>query len=142
MVGLLEISPSFKTVEIQNKSIEVSGVSARGIAYLMGRFPEVKALFAQKSVDVSPERLVELVPDAIAAVIACGVGKVGDAETEKVAEGLPAGDQLELLAAILEVTMPRGAGPFVERLTGLAAAVNGGVSGTAPASISQPESKS
>jgi hypothetical protein len=134
MVGLLDISPSSKTVTVQGTSVPVSGVSVRGLAYLLGRFPEVRALFMEKTPEFTAERLTELVPDAIAAIIACGTGNPGNPDAERIAESLAAGDQLELLSAILEQTMPNGAGPFVEKLTALAASVGGGGSGKVPAS--------
>jgi hypothetical protein len=143
MVGLLDIAPLSKTVKIQNAEIKVTGVSARGIAFLIGRFPEVKALFAEKSEPITPERLMQLAPEALAAVLACGCGYVegeGAKKAEEVISNLSAGDQLELLSAVLELTMPQGAGPFVEKLTAMVAAVGGGGSGKAPVSKSQPES--
>lgn len=140
MVGLLDIAPITRRVSVNGQDIEVRGLSAKGIAYLIGRFPEVRALFdGRAQVDFTPERLLELVPDAIAAIIASSAGEIGNKDAEAVAEGLPAQTQLELLSAIIDLTLPQGAGPFVASLEKLM----GGLadSGKAPRMKSQPQSK-
>ena len=120
MPGLLDIAQSTKKVAIAGGEVPVYGVSAKGIAYLFERFPVIRELLTGKSADLSPATLTKLVPDAIAAIIAAGTGSPGDAATEEVAERLPAADQVALLEEILKLTMPQGAGPFVEKLMGLA----------------------
>jgi hypothetical protein len=119
MVGLLDIAPSSATVEIRGAHVSVPGVSAAGIAYLINRFPEIRAMFEQKGFDRAAADLFTLVPNAIAAILACGTGAVGDPEAEKVAASLTASDQLKLMEAILAVTMPGGARPFVERMNAI-----------------------
>ncbi len=119
MVGLLDIAPAAETVTVRGQALAVQGVSARGVAVLLGRFPELRALLAQQHQDITPERLVAMIPDAIAAIIAAGTGSPGDAGAEAVADGLPIDDQVNLLEAILRLTLPKGIGPFVERLAGL-----------------------
>ena len=44
MVGLIEISPRTETVDVQGASVAVHGVSAKGVANLLGRFPELRML--------------------------------------------------------------------------------------------------
>lgn len=119
MVGLLDIAPSSTTVTIRGKAVAVPGVSAHGIAYLAKRFPEVRDLFDGKGIPADADSLFTLVPDAIAAIIACGTGHVGSPEAEQVAAGLTASEQLDALETIMDVTMPGGVGPFVERLSGI-----------------------
>lgn len=132
MSSLLDIAPQTATVEVQGKQIEVFGVSARGIAYLASKYPEIKKVLAGKKFEgLQPERIVTLVPDAIASIIAAGCGMPGNEEAEKVADKLSTGDQVKLLTEIIRLTMPDGVGPFVERLQALTSVAQ---SGAAPVS--------
>lgn len=99
--------------------MHVTGVSATGIAVLLDRFPEVRALLTGKAVDLSPEDIMSKVPMAIDAILAAGTGNPGDPAAEAVASKLPAGDQLALMQKIIKVTMPKGVGPFVDALTAI-----------------------
>lgn len=121
MVGLLDIAPSTQTIRVAGAEIAVYGVSAKGVASLFHRFPALRKAFAGKdmSADFTAEKLVELVPEAIAAIIAAGCGHPGDPEAEKVAERLPVAEQAEALEVILKLTMPQGVGPFVDRINRL-----------------------
>lgn len=101
------------------------GVSARGVALLLQSFPDLRKLMSGK--EVSVDDLMAVAPDALAAIIAAGTGKPGDAETIAAADRLPVDVQADFLAAIVELTMPKGLGPFVEKLAGL-----GNVLGAAP----------
>ncbi|WP_027521761.1 hypothetical protein [Bradyrhizobium sp. Ec3.3] len=116
MPGLLDVAPSFVTHPINGTAVTVTGVSAAGFAVLLDRFPEIRKLLTGNAVDIAPEELIAKVPTAIDAILAAGTGNPGDLAAEAVAHNLPAGDQLELLKKIVEVTMPKGAGPFVEAL--------------------------
>lgn len=116
MVGLLDIAPSTRTVRVEGNDVAVYGVSAQGIAYLLQRFPALREMIGKGSMP-SPEQIVEMVPDAIAAVIAAGTGYPNNTEAEAVAAKLSADTQLDLLKTIIELTMPKGVGPFVEKLT-------------------------
>lgn len=114
MVGLLDIAPLTQTVKIRDQPIEVTGVSAKGVAQLLLRFPELRALISGR--DVGLDQLLELGGDIVAAVIAAGCGQAGDREAEAAAGRLGLDDQAELLAAIMTLTMPQGIGPFVDKL--------------------------
>lgn len=113
MVGLIDIAPATEQVA----GVTVYGVSARGIAHLLATFPELRKLMS--GVAVEAEALIALAPDAVAAIIAAGVGKPGDADTEALADRLPVDAQADFLGTILRLTMPKGVGPFVEKLTAL-----------------------
>ena len=128
MASLLDIAPASKEVH----GVSVYGVSARGIAHLLGSFPELRKLMSGMEVDA--ESLMAVAPDAIAAIIAAGVGKPGDAEYTAAADRLPVDIQADLLSAILSITMPQGVGPFVEKLASL-----GGVLGAQ--SVEAPATK-
>ena len=51
MVGLIDIAPSVETVDVQGTSVAVHGVSAKGVAHLLGRFPELRKLMTGQEVD-------------------------------------------------------------------------------------------
>ncbi|RUV75927.1 MAG: hypothetical protein EOR30_17040 [Mesorhizobium sp.] len=121
MVGLLDIAPLTERVPVGNATVEVFGVSAKGVVSLLARFPEVRMLMVGK--DVGIDKLMEMGGDAIAAIIAAGIGFPGDEEQEKAAGRLSVEAQADLLTAILKVTLPNGIGPFVEKLTALGATV-------------------
>ncbi|WP_291207084.1 hypothetical protein [Hyphomonas sp.] len=117
MVGLIDIAPLTKTVTIRDVAVEVSGVSARGIAQLLARFPELRALVTGREVAI--ENLLTLGGDVVAAIIAAGTGIPGDTAAEQAADRLSIDEQADLLVAVIELTMPRGLGPFVEKLSRL-----------------------
>lgn len=124
MPGLLDVAPSMKTVTVCGTEVAVTGVSAKGVAVIMSRFPMVRELMTGRAPQgLTAESLVQLVPDAIACVIAAGTGAPGDAKAEAIAATLPVGDQLELLDSIIKATLPQGTGPFVEKLTAFASVV-------------------
>jgi hypothetical protein len=120
MVGLIDIAPAIESVDVQGTSVTVHGVSAKGLASLLGRFPELRMLMTGQ--EVQTEQLMAMGGDAVAAVIAAGCGYPGDEAAETVAGKLSLDAQADLLAAILRLTLPKGVGPFVgEKLTRSAA---------------------
>lgn len=135
MVGLVDIAPVTSTVSVRGQDITVTGVSARGIAHLLARFPELRALMTGR--EAALEDLLRLGGDVIAAIIAAGTGAPGDADVEKAADNLTLEEQADLLGAIVELTMPRGLGPLVERLSRLGLLAGGG-SATQATILPQP----
>ena len=77
--------------------------------------------------------------DAVAAIIAAGCGYPADDKAESVAARLSLDAQADLLAVILRLTLPKGVGPFVEKLTALGGTLHAddAQSGTEPASKSR-----
>ena len=134
MVGLIDIAPSVETVDVQGAPVAVHGISAKGIAHLLGRFPELRMLMTGQQVET--EQLMTMGGDAVAAIIAAGCGYPGDEKAEAVAGKLSLDAQADLLAAILRLTLPRGVGPFVEKLTALGGILDAAPSDTALASRS------
>jgi|SRR5215831_1720158 len=112
MVSLLDIAPLQESVSVNGATVEVVGIGARGIVSLLQRFPALQKL-TTGTFDAAA--LWEVAPDAIAAIIAAGVGKIGDHETEESVDRLPLGAQMDLLVAIMKLTMPNGFGPFVDQ---------------------------
>lgn len=120
MTSLLDIAPAQASVTVRGQALEVHGVSAAGIAQLLVRFPELEALLSGKDVTLDTKGLVAIAPRAVSVIIAAGTGHAGETEFEDAAEkNLTAGEQLEVLEAVIKLTMPEGVGPFVEKLLAL-----------------------
>jgi hypothetical protein len=146
MVGLVDIAPLTETVECNGVEIEVTGISVMNIAQLLGQFVELRKFWTTEELNV--ERLIELGPEVIAAIIAAGTGEANDDDIKRVVKRLPFSAVFELIEAIVRVTLPGGGlGPFMERAVGLtggnlgALAQDGGEDGAGP-SGKAPASKS
>lgn len=113
-MSLLEISNVVRTIEIRGKNVEVTGISALGIAQMMARFPEFGKMLS--GVKLENLDVAKMAPRALAAFLAAGTGTPGDTKAEEVAGNLGVGEQLELIDEILRLTFPRGVGPFVDKL--------------------------
>ena len=48
MAGLLDIAPLSETVTVRGQAVEVTGISAAGVAMLLRRFPALRKLLAQR----------------------------------------------------------------------------------------------
>jgi len=117
MVSLIDIAPRTETIDVQGTPVAVHGISAKGVAHLLGRFPGLRKLMSGQEVETG--QLMEMGGDAVAAIIAAGCGYPGDEKAEAVAGKLAIDAQADLLAAIVRLTLPAGLGPFVEKLTAL-----------------------
>lgn len=138
MASLLDVAAVPRTVEINGIQVAVYGVSAQGVASLMARFPAFGKFMS--GTNPSTEELMKVGPEALAAFIAAGTGKLDDPEAEKIAGTLSVGSQLELVDMILKLTFPRGVGPFVQKLRDLGVMAQQGVREVS-AMDSQEESK-
>ena len=136
MVGLVDIAPITSSVTIRGQDITITGVSARGIASLLARFPELRALVTGR--EVALDELLRLGGDVIAAIIAAGTGSPGDNDAEQAADNLTLEEQADLLAAIVEFTLPRGLSPLVEKMSRLGLLAGGGASAMQAATSPQP----
>ena len=136
MVGLVDIAPVTSTILVRGQDITITGVSARAIALLLARFPELRAVMTGR--EVALDDLLKLGGDVIAAIIAAGTGVPGDVDAEKAADNLTLEEQADLLGAIVELTMPRGLGPLVEKLSRLGLLAGGGASAMQAATSPQP----
>jgi hypothetical protein len=116
MVSLLDIAPASEELSVAGVTVAVSALSGRAIADIMRRFPTITMLIAGKADKIDPNSLFEIAPNAVAAVIAAGVGSLGDEKIEEHAATLSFDQQLLFLEAIFRVTMPGGLRPFAERL--------------------------
>src|SRR5512139_2051118 len=111
MVGLIDMAPKSEVVDVQGEPVAVHGISARGIAHLLGRFPELRKLMSGHEVEA--KQMMAMGGDAVAGKLAIDA-------------------QADLLAAIVRLTLPAGLGPFVEKLTAL-----GGILDAAPSVTAQ-----
>ena len=121
MVSLLDIGPPTRKVPIRGHDIEVSGITALGVFDLLRDIPELRKVVAEKAMD-SDEivNLISSIPIAIGKIIAAATGHTGDPDHIQAAVRLSAGEQQELLSAIIELTFPRGVKSFVDGLLALA----------------------
>ena len=86
------------------------------------------------------EEIMAVGGDLVAAIIAAGTGDPGDPVAEEAAGRLGIDEQADLLSAILRVTLPKGVGPFVEKLLALGAALDAGSAVSGPATTSRKQS--
>lgn len=137
MVGLLDIAQASEEVSVAGQTVAIYAVNARGIAILLKRFPELRMILTGKEVD--QVQLIEMFPDAIAAIVAAGLGEPGNKELEARVEKLGVGEQTAIIAAIWRQTFPNGLDPFMEELERMGLLGIGGVSGKVRASkLPQP----
>lgn len=118
MAGLSLLDIRRKTVKVKiddDQEVEVVGLSFETISRLLERFP---VLFDALSGKLAFGDLAKKAPEAIAAVIAAGVDKLGDNDHEKAALALGLGIQFELCQGIGTATFPKGVRPLLDTLTG------------------------
>lgn len=139
MVSLLDIANAPRTVNVRGVDVPVFGISAVGLALLMQRFPEIRALFAGREINLDANAIFEIVPRAVHAIIAAGCGCAGNGDAEKVAAGLALYDQMELLTTILDMTMPSGLSPLVASLERLTAGLGVQGVGSKEADLKSPQ---
>jgi hypothetical protein len=114
MTTLLDIAPVTKTVKVGNQDLTVHGIGAHAIANLLQRFPQLRMLLTGMEVDVA-----KIAPDAGAAIIAAAIGKLADEKEEQAAATLHLEAQLDILEAVVELTLPSGVGPFARRIAAM-----------------------
>lgn len=117
MATLLDIAPSHRTVPVRGADVEVTGVDLFDLVRLIGRFQGMEGLLDG---GLSITSIQAMGPEFVAAVIAAGTGQPGNPEAEAVAARLSLHDQLGLLSAIIEETMPLGMGELAARVVVLA----------------------
>jgi hypothetical protein len=117
--GLLELAAAGRDVIVRGKPVTVTGISARGLAGLLRRFPELLELLDGKGLNM--EALATLGPDVLAAIVAAGTGSAGDKRAEEIADSLGLSDQLALIEAIAVETFAGDPQGFLKRLESLAA---------------------
>lgn len=139
MASLLDIAPLVDHVDVRGTTIEVRGVSARGVAQLLYRFPKIRKMWATSKWDVAT--IMEMGDEVVAALIAASLSHPGDPEYEAAAGRLALGEQAEIMAKSLKLTMPNGFSRFSTALTEAMGAVNAGAAPTALKSTSRKRSQ-
>ena len=119
--SLADLAGVGRDVQIRGLKVTVTGVSARGLASLFKRFPDLVGAVTGVGLNISS--LVEMGPEVLAAVIAAGTGSPDDPAAEEVADRLGMSDQLSLIEAILSETFAGDPEGFMKRLENLAGAV-------------------
>ena len=140
MVGLADITPAREKVDVNGEAVEVYGISAAGLGYLIRRFPEIRKLLSGR--EISVEEAESFGPECVAAIIASGCGAPGDEKAEAVAKNLPVSAQADLLEAILRVTMPGGVQSIVGKVSAVTNLLGGDLSVTGPDTKSLKQSSS
>ncbi len=119
MVGLIDIAPSVETVEIEGAFVAVHGVSASGLASLLGRFPDLRKLMT--GLEVETAQLMVIGGEAVAAIIAAGCGYPGDEKAEAVAGTLSLDAQADFLSRDPAPDAAEGHWPFRREADGAGA---------------------
>lgn len=118
-ISLATLAPQKRQVTISQGDIDVYGLTLEEIIAFIGRFPDVLDVITETEETTDRQIIGTLIgqsPKIVAALIALVVHQP---EAEEGARTLPPGDQLDIIKAAIELTMPRGFGPFVEMLRGL-----------------------
>jgi len=122
MVSLIDIAPNKQTVTIQGKALDISGLTASGIAAILFTFPEIRKIISGVGDRETAMALVARFPEAVSMIIAVGSGaKPEDGASREAAARLPLGDQFTVLEAIIKVSFPQTLKSFLD---GVAALVN------------------
>lgn len=123
IIGLKDLVRRSVDVPTEHGTLRVYALSAKSIAHLLAEFPIARKLLSGKATDgdFSLEKLVELAPGLVAALIAAGVDAVEDPETRELAGNLDVGTQVALLAGVVEASLPNGLTPFMETINKLMA---------------------
>jgi len=114
MVSLVDIVPQTKTVRIAAGDLELRGLGLRHVADLLVRFPELRKLFVEGAPALDVDALIEMAPEAVAAIIAEAAEQPEAAP--QIAEAMALDDMVDCLLAVRDLTMPNGTAPFMERL--------------------------
>ena len=120
MVGLIDIAPAAHRVLVPTSQgdapVDVRGLTFEDIRDLMVRYPKFIDMMDS---GLNAKAVMMAGPDAAAAVMAMACGSGNNPDVEKIMLTLPLGIQIEILGAMVKLTMPRGVDPFVDMLKAL-----------------------
>jgi hypothetical protein len=148
MVGLLDIADvgQHSSVTIRGQDVNVNGLSATHIAKLLTRFQQLQQLMDGQTLNA--KELISLAPEAVGGIIAYGTGfdDAKDEEQFALAEAkaltFSAGEQIDFVLKIFDVTFGDKLNPFVKGLLARAGArVGQDASSRGPATKSPPPSR-
>lgn len=136
MTGLLDIAPPearTETIDIRGTALTVRGLRNREWAVILNRFPHLRRREGEETQGgpLDEERALASL-DAIPPVIAAGLGKIGDRETEaQIVERLSDEEQAKVFAAVMRLTLPDPV-PLAEAPAPAGAGSEPGATTTAP----------
>jgi hypothetical protein len=120
VVSLVDIVPQKRTVQIASGELELRGLGLRQIAYLFLQFPSLRNWFTEGAPEVDPVEMINLMPDAVATVIAEAADQPDAAEALANGAVLTPDEMYECISVIFDLTFPRGVVPLLQKLTVLA----------------------
>lgn len=130
---LADLAGAREQVPVGEGTVEVRGISTKVALSILQKFPHLAKLAnGFKIAD-----LLSVAPDAVATIIAAGVGKFGDPEAEEQASDIPLEIQYDIVEAIGRLTFKSGFAPFMERVLRLARVAKSDLSTRAPSTNSQ-----
>lgn len=131
MVSLVDLAEMTREVKVKDKTIAtVRGISAEALVNLLANIPELRLVFAEKSLDGDVlTSLLRQSPIVLAQIIAAGLGKIGDKAVIDEMRALPAGVSALLVREIAECTFPQGLTNFLEGLSDVLGSVGVNVGG-------------
>ncbi len=98
-VDLTDLYPAPKVVPFGTGTIEVTGISMRKVAVLLDEYPELAPLFSGDTVPLAT--LLDKASDAALAIFA---QVIPEEEMIRAFDGLPFGQQVDILGAIFDLT--------------------------------------
>jgi hypothetical protein len=120
-MDLLTLSPASKMVPFGTGTVEAHGIPLIQIGPLLKRFPVLLAYLSGQAIE--PSELLAAAPDAANAVMAAGLKAYGDVAAEASLDRFALGHQLDLLSAIMDLTLTgESIGPFLALVAKLGAA--------------------
>lgn len=133
MPSLLDVAPPelmAEEIDIRGTKLKVQGITGEGWMILYARHPVMRALVSGRAEGLSAVETFA----AQAALIAAGLGQVGDAETERlVMDRLTTDEQRQVVEMIVRLSMPGHVfGPLLN---------GGGADAAAAHSIAEPATK-
>lgn len=117
---LADIAAMSEEVPVGDRFITVHGISAGNALTIFKRYPAL----ARMASGFKAADLIGAMPEAVAAIIACGVGSLGDETQEVAASKIAIETQFDLVEAIGRLTFKSGFAPFVRRIMALAEEAN------------------
>lgn len=118
MATLFDIAAAPAQVDLAGGTLDVLGISARALAVIVERFPELgQVLLGQAGAsELTVEKVMSKGPDAVAALIAGVCGLAGNGEAEARAATFTFPEQAEIIAKAIKRTFPDGPGKGFARL--------------------------
>ena len=121
IVTLQDLLGAEEYVEISRGRIATRGLGVGEVLDLISRYP---VLQVDDGVKISAPALIRSAPSAVPEIIALACGMPGKSGQDA-ARRLSAPDQALIIEAIIERTLPEGAGPFVETLARIMQKISG-----------------